>query len=164
MGEHPISQQIIDLLKEHTYWYDAFEHELVRTSEQAASLRPGYSFGQGAKALIVRAKVSGEGKKFFMLVMPADQKLDSGKAKKVLQSKDIRFATEEEVESITQGVRPGGVPPFGNLFGLQVVTDPMLYENEKIIFNAGRNYSIAVKSADYKKLVSPLIANIALPS
>jgi Ala-tRNA(Pro) deacylase len=160
MGEHPISQQIIDLLTEHNFWYEAFEHEPVRTSEEAASVRPGYSLGQGAKALIVRAKVSGEGKKFIMLVMPADQKFDSGKAKSVLRSKDVRFATEEEVESLTGGVKPGGVPPFGNLFGLQVVTDPALYTHEKIIFNAGRNCSIAVKSMDYKLLVSPLIAEI----
>lgn len=160
MGEHPISQKIIELLKQHNCWYEAFEHEPVRTSEEAALLRPEYSLRQGAKALIVRAKISGEGKKFVMLVMPADQKFDSGKAKRVLRSKDTRFATEEEVEQITDGVKPGGVPPFGNLFGLQVVTDPRLYKSEKIIFNAGRTCSIAMKSADYKQLVAPLVAEI----
>lgn len=159
MDEHPISQQIIELLKEHGYWYEAFEHEPVRTSEEAALLRPGYSLKQGAKALIVRAKVSGEGKKFFMLVMPADQKFDSSKAKKVLRSKEMRFATEEEVDEITHGIKPGGVPPFGNLFGIQVITDPALFRNETIIFNAGRTCSIAVKSVDYKRLVEPMVAS-----
>jgi len=160
MSEHPIGQQIIDLLEKHGYWYETFEHESVRTSEEVALLRPEYSLEQGAKALIVRAKVSGEGKKFFMLVMPASQKLDSSKAKKVLRAKDVRFATEAELESMTRGVKPGGVPPFGNLFNLQVVTDSTLYQNEKIIFNAGRNYSIAIKSTDYKQLVAPLVADI----
>ncbi|HUS26603.1 MAG TPA: YbaK/EbsC family protein [Nevskiaceae bacterium] len=75
-------------------------------------------------------------------------------------SKETRFATEEEVEQITDGVKPGGVPPFGNLFGLQVVTDPCLYESEKIIFNASRTCSIAMKSADYKQMVDPLAAEI----
>jgi len=160
MGEHPISQQIIDLLKSHNYWYETFEHEPVRTSEEAAVLRPGYTLQQGAKAIIVRAKVSGEGKKFVMLVMPADRRFDGTKAKAILHSKDLRFATEEEVESITDGVKPGGVPPFGNLFGLSVLTDPTLYKNEKIIFNAGRTCSIAIKSTDYKQLATPLVAEI----
>jgi Ala-tRNA(Pro) deacylase len=160
MSENSVSQLIIGLLENHQMWYETFEHEAVRTSEEAASLRPNYSLRQGAKALIVRAKISGQGKQFLMLVMPADQKLDSGKAKKTLNAKELRFATEAEVEDVTDGVRPGGVPPFGNLFGLQVVTDPSLFANERIVFNAGRTCSIAMKSADYRVLVSPTITGI----
>ena len=160
MSEHPVGQRIIDLLEDRQMWYETFEHEPVRTSEEAASLRPGYSLRQGAKALIVRAKISGQGKQFLMLVMPADEKLDSGKAKKTLNAKELRFATEAEVEDLTDGVMPGGVPPFGNLFGLQVVSDPSLFANERIIFNAGRTCSIAMRSADYRLLVSPTITSI----
>jgi len=158
MGEHPIHQQIIDLLQEHDCWFEEFTHQAVRTSEEAAQTRQGYTLQQGAKAIIVRAKVPNEGKKFVMLVMPADQKFDNNKVKSVLRAKDIRFVTEEEVEAITKGVKPGGVPPFGNLFGLEVVSDPSLYTNEKIVFNAGRTSSIAMKSADYRKLVNPRVA------
>ena len=71
----------------------------------------------------------------------------------------MRFATEEEVDEITHGIKPGGVPPFGNLFGIQVITDPALFRNETIIFNAGRTCSIAVKSVDYKRLVEPMVAS-----
>jgi prolyl-tRNA editing enzyme YbaK/EbsC (Cys-tRNA(Pro) deacylase) len=95
-----------------------------------------------------------------MLVIPGDRKFDSAKVKHQLRSKDIRFATEDEVTKITEGVRPGGVPPFGNLFGLGVISDGSLYGNEKIVFNAGRNCSLAVKSADYRRLVQPHIADI----
>jgi Ala-tRNA(Pro) deacylase len=160
MSEHPVGQRIIGLLEDRQMWYETFEHEAVRTSEEAAALRPSYSLRQGAKALIVRVKISGQGKQFLMLVMPADEKLDSGKAKKTLNAKDLRFATEAEVEDLTGGVMPGGVPPFGNLFGLQVVSDPSLFANEKIIFNAGRTRSIAMKSADYRLLVSPTVESI----
>ena len=158
--EHPIAQQILDLLQQHGCWFEQFEHEPVRTSEEAAALRDGYSLRQGAKAIIIRAKVPNEGKKFVMLVMPADQKFNSAKAKQLLHAKDLRFATEDEVAEITHGVKPGGVPPFGNLFGLEIVSDQSLYHNEKIIFNAGRTISIAIKSADYKTLVQPTVAEI----
>ncbi|HSX05421.1 MAG TPA: YbaK/EbsC family protein [Candidatus Saccharimonadales bacterium] len=158
--EHPIHQQITDLLRQHDCWFEEFTHDAVRTSEEAAKTRPGYTLQQGAKAIIVRAKIPNEGKKFVMLVMPADQKFDNTKAKQVLHAKDIRFATEDEVAEITKGVKPGGVPPFGNLFGLEVISDKSLYDNEKIVFNAGRTSSIGMKSADYKQLVSPLVKEI----
>ena len=158
--EHPIHQQIVDLLQQHGCWFEEFVHEQVRTSEEAAKLRPGYTMQQGAKALIIRAKIPNIGKKFVMLVMPGDQKFDGAKVKALLHSKDIRFVTEQEVEEITGGVKPGGVPPFGNLFGLEVISDPSIYKNEKIIFNAGRTTSIAMKSTDYKRLVNPKIENI----
>jgi len=159
MGEHPIADQILSLLQGR--WSESFEHEAVRTSEEAAKIRDGYTLQQGAKAILVRIKTP-EGKKFAMLVMPADRKFDSAKAKQVLASKDMRFATEEEVEEITGGIRPGGVPPFGNLFGLRVVADPSLFENEKIVFNAGRTASIAMLSADYRELVRPTVAEIVV--
>jgi Ala-tRNA(Pro) deacylase len=158
--EHPIAQQIISLLHEHDVWVESFEHEHVRTSEEAAALRPGYTLAQGAKAIIIRAKIPNEGKRFIMLVMPGNKKFDSSKVKQVLGSKDIRFATEDEIAEITSGVKPGGVPPFGDLFKLEVISDPSLYENEKIIFNAGRNVSIAMMSRDYKELVKPKLAAI----
>ncbi|HSW98914.1 MAG TPA: YbaK/EbsC family protein [Candidatus Saccharimonadales bacterium] len=160
MGEHPIHQQITDILRQHNCWFEEFTHPPVRTSEEAAALRDGYTLQQGAKAIIIRAKIPNEGKKFVMLVMPADQKFDSAKVKQVLSCKDIRFATDEEVEEITKGVKPGGVPPFGNLFGLEVISDKSLYDNEKIVFNAGRTSSIAMRAADYQKLVTPKIAEI----
>jgi prolyl-tRNA editing enzyme YbaK/EbsC (Cys-tRNA(Pro) deacylase) len=158
--EHPIHQQITDLLRQHDCWFEEFEHETVRTSEESAALRDGYTLQQGAKAIIIRAKIPNRGKKFVMLVMPGDHKFDSAKVKQSLHSKDIRFATEEEVEEITKGVKPGGVPPFGNLFELEVITDKTLYDNEKIIFNAGRTSSIGMKSADYKTLVQPRVEAI----
>ncbi|MGF7229673.1 MAG: YbaK/EbsC family protein [Candidatus Saccharibacteria bacterium] len=158
--EHPVHQQITDILREHNYWFEEFQHEAVRTSEEAAEIRDGYTLQQGAKALIVRIKIPSEGKKFVMLVMPADQKFDNVKAKQVLGAKDIRFATEDEVAEITHGVKPGGVPPFGNLFGLEVISDKTLYDNEKIVFNAGRTSSIGMKSADYRILGRPIIAEI----
>jgi len=107
MSEHPIAKEIVSLLEENNYWHETFEHEPVRTSEEAASLRPNYTLKQGTKAIILRVKVPSVGKKFVMLVMPGDKKFDSAKVKPLLHSNDIRFATEEEVQTITDGVKPG---------------------------------------------------------
>lgn len=160
MSEHPIAAQILDQVTQANFWSESFAHEPVRTSEDAAQLRADYSLQQGAKAIILRVKIPSEGKKFVMLVMPGDKRFDSAKTKDILKSRDIRFATEEEVETVTGGIKPGGVPPFGNLFGIEVIVDTSLFNNDKIIFNAGRNFSIALKSAEYTELVKPRIADI----
>lgn len=153
MKYHPVTQQIINILKEKHFWFTTFEHEPVRTSEEAAKVRTGYTLKQGAKALILKV-----GKKFIMVVLPGDSKMDSKKIKNYCNSKSLRFATPEEVLKITGGVKVGGVPPFGNLFGLEVIADPTLFDNEKIVFNAGdRRFSIAMLAEDYREAVNPKI-------
>jgi len=158
---HKVMIDIQKILTDSGSWYETFEHEPVRTSEQAARTRPGYSLQQGAKALVVNVKKSKSEKFFVMLVLPAHLKIDNKKVKEYFQAKDFRFATEGEVLEITDGVQPGAVPPFGNLFDLEVLVDPKLLENQKIAFNAGdRSFSIAMKSEDYINLVNPKILDI----
>lgn len=159
MTYHLIVNKIINILEENNCWFETFEHKPVRTSEEAAKIRTGYSLQQGAKAMIVRARVNRKSK-FVMLVYPADKKFDSKKVKQLLKTNDLRFATEEEVVKITSGVVPGGVPPFGNLFGLEVYCDQGLFENEKIVFNAGdQRFSIAMKTEDYQKIIKPTVSS-----
>ncbi len=159
---HRCVSKIRNLLQENDMWYDYMEHKAVRTSEEAAEIRPDqYTLKQGAKALIVRIKKSGGVKFFVMLIVPGDLKFDIKKTKKLFTAKDIRFATKDEVLKITGGIKLGGVPPFGNLFNLEVYTDDKVFENDVIIFNAGdKKVSIAIKTSDYQELVKPQIVNI----
>lgn len=161
MDYHPVTTAITDLLDAAQAWHETFEHEPVLTSAQAAEIRHGYSLHQGAKAILLRVKINESEKFFAMLVMPGDTQFDKGKVKKFFHARDIRFATEAEVGELTGGILPGGVPPFGNLFHLRVIADPSLFENEKIIFNAGdRRFSVATRADDYKRLVKPEIIEI----
>lgn len=160
MEYHATVSKILDLLQTNHCWHETFQHEPVRTSEEAARTRPGYTLHQGAKAMIVRVK--NPQPKFVMLVLPADLRFDNAKVKSFLSAKDLRFATEQEIGELTGGVQPGAVPPFGNLFGLDVVVDPTLFENERIVFNAGdRCFSLAMKSEDYKRLVNPQVRSFS---
>ncbi len=161
MDYHPITKGITTLLDQANSPYETFEHEPVRTSEQAAQLRHGYSLQQGAKAILLRVKINDSEKFFVMLVFPAHLQFDKVKVKKFFRARDIRFATEQEVGELTNGILPGGVPPFGNLFNLRVIVDPKLFDNEKIIFNAGdRRFSVAMRAEDYKRIVNPEIVEI----
>lgn len=161
MNYHSVVEKIKNLLIKNEVAFETFEHEAVRTSEEAAKVRTGYTIQQGAKALIVRAKISNQDKKFVMVVVPGDKRFDNQKLKNLLGAKDIRFATETEVGELTDGVQPGGVPPFGNLFGLDIYTDKSLINQQKIIFNAGdKRYSVGMLSSDYIQVVQPHISDL----
>lgn len=160
MEYHPVVEKIRERLRERGMWFESFEHEAVRTSEEAAQIRPGYTIDQGAKAIIARVKHAQRGKHFVMFVLPGSKRFDTMKIKAEFQLTDIRFATEAEVGEITGGVLPGGVPPFGTLFDLPVYCDRSLLDNEKIIFNAGdKRVSIAMRSEDYLAIVRPTVAS-----
>ena len=153
---HDTVGRIKALLDAEACWYETFEHQPVRTSEEAAATRPGYGLHQGAKAIILRVKRSKNDKFFVMLVFPADRKFDAKAVKDYFVARDIRFANEDEVAALTGGIQPGGVPPFGNLFDLPVYATPELLALERIVFNAGdRRFSLAMRSADHRQLVQP---------
>lgn len=129
-------------------------HEPVFTSEQAAAVR-GTALASGAKALIVKA-----GDHFVLLVVPADRKLDSRKARASLGVKALRFATPDEVLERT-GLRPGSIPPFGSLFGLPTYCDPALADHASINFNAGDHaISVQMAPADFLRAEQPTTAEL----
>ena len=161
MDYHPVVSKIIQILQTHKMQYVTFEHEPVRTSEEAAKVRPGFSLKQGAKAIILRTYTGNADHDFIMIVLPGDSRFNGSKLKKILHVRDIRFATPDEIAGITGGVEPGGVPPFGNIFNMRVVADSTLFDNEKIILNAGdRRFSVAMKSADYRYIIRPTVEDI----
>jgi Ala-tRNA(Pro) deacylase len=135
--------------------FTVLHHEPVFTSEQAAAVR-GVALASGAKALIVKA-----GERFVMVVIPADRKLDSKKARAALGSKSIRFASKEEVLHLTT-LEPGSIPPFGSLFGLPTYVDPALALNPSINFNAGdHSISIQMTHADYIAAEMPTLVGVS---
>jgi Ala-tRNA(Pro) deacylase len=145
-----IFQQLHARLTEAGIPFTVLRHEPVYTSEQAAAVR-GVPLSSGAKALVVKA-----GERFVMLVIPADRKLDSKKARVGIGVKAIRFATKEEVLQLT-GLEPGSIPPFGSLFGLPTYVDPALALNASINFNAAdHSISIQMAHADYLAAEAPV--------
>jgi Ala-tRNA(Pro) deacylase len=149
-----VVERLSEFLSRDGVRFTVTRHAPVFTSEEAAAVR-GAPLSSGAKALVVKA---GDG--FVMLVIPADRKLDSKKARATLGQKSIRFATRDEVEQVT-GLQPGSIPPFGSLFDLRTLVDPALGLNAAINFNAGdHSISIQMMHADYLATERPTAADL----
>ncbi|KKU77219.1 MAG: hypothetical protein UY04_C0061G0007 [Parcubacteria group bacterium GW2011_GWA2_47_7] len=80
---HPVAEKIETTLREKEVWYERFLHEPVRTSEEAAMVRPEYAQHQGSKSLIVYVRTIAADaacdKRFVMLVIPGDMQFDKKK-------------------------------------------------------------------------------------
>ncbi len=153
----PIFEQITELLDRLNIPYQLKEHPPARTSEESA-LHRGEPLKIGAKAMVLKT-----GTEFIMAVLPADRKIDSALLKQVLQTKNLRFASKEELKEIT-GLVPGSVPPFGSLFNLTMMVDKTVLEEEHLAFNAGSlEKSIKMKTKDYLQIVAPVVKSFSAP-
>ena len=149
-----VFEQIDQLLTQAGGKFDVVEHRAVYTSEEAAEVR-GSSLASGAKALLIKV-----GDAVMLFVMPANRKLDNRKVRDHFDQRRIRFASIEEVLAIT-GLKPGSIPPFGTLFNLDTVCDPLLGENHSINFNAGEHTrSVSMAFDDYVRIEKPRLLEI----
>ncbi len=134
----------------------AFEHHrTVFTASEVAQTEhiPGRMM---AKSVIVEA----DGK-LALLALPATEKVDLGKVEAALHAKHARLASEEEFQQAFPDCELGAMPVFGNLYGLPVVVDSELAENDNIVMQAGTHTdTVRLRYADFARLVAPLVAEI----
>ena len=155
MSRTPVTDRLEGWLREAGAPFEMVEHAPVRTSEEAARVR-GTPLEAGATALVVRAE-----ERFVHCVLPAHLKADNGLLRGLLGTRKLRFATPEELLTLT-GCVPGAVPPFGNLFGLPVLLDEALCANERVAFNAGSNtVSITMRCEDLVRLTGATVCRFA---
>jgi len=56
----------------------------------------------------------------------------------------------------------GAMPPFGNLYGVEVYVDPALAAHRQITFNAGTHReTMTIAYADFVRLVRPRVLELA---
>jgi prolyl-tRNA editing enzyme YbaK/EbsC (Cys-tRNA(Pro) deacylase) len=97
-----------------------------------------------------------------MFVISASKKIDSKKAKKILGTKSLSFASREEVLENCH-CNSGAVPPFGDMFGMEVYVDKSILDQKEINFNAGRNdKSIQMKTKDYLKVTKHRVEDFSV--
>lgn len=156
-GGQAVYDNIVHELETYNVIFDPYEHESVRTSEEAAKIR-NTPLSEGAKALILIAD-----KKPILVTVPGDRKLDTKAFRKQFGVKDLKMATPEEVEKVTGGVTIGAVPPFGHIFNIVLYMDESLRESEYVSFNAGlQTRSIRIKQKDFERVSKPIVGSFSL--
>lgn len=142
-------ESIINFLNERNIPYRSVYHEQTFTSEESAKAR-GEDVKIGGKSLLMKVNED-----FKLFVLSGALKVDSKKIKTHFKTREIRFATKEELLELT-GLVPGSVPPFGRpILNFELYLDDSIVQNEKIAFNAGSlTDSIIMKTSDYLSIVT----------
>ncbi|MEN7550299.1 YbaK/EbsC family protein [Rapidithrix thailandica] len=97
-----------------------------------------------------------------MAVLPASERVDFELLKACLHISDVQLATEQEFKNLFPDCEVGAMPPFGNLYGMEVYVAQSLTENEEIAFNAGTHIElIRMEYSDYERLVQPKVMDYA---
>jgi Ala-tRNA(Pro) deacylase len=138
--------------------YELLSHSKAYTAQEIASRAhiPGQEL---AKTVIV--KIDGN---LAMAVLPASAHVDTAAIKAELGAEDVRLATEFEFKDRFPDCELGAMPPFGNLYGMQVLVDENLAKDVEIAFNAGSHTELMRLSyQDFVTLVQPRIMRFSMP-
>jgi Ala-tRNA(Pro) deacylase len=152
-----LTSRLREFLDERHARYETIPHSHTATAQETAESAhvPGKEF---AKSVMVKLD-----DRMIMTVLPADVQIDLDRVKQLTGSVHAELAGETEFGTLFPGCEIGAMPPFGNLYGLEVFVDAEMAEDEMIAFNAGTHEELVRMSyEEYEKLVKPVRANLAI--
>ena len=146
------AQKLKEFLDERNVEYITISHSPAYTAQRIAELThiPGKEL---AKTVIV--KLDGE---FAMAVLPASHRVDLDYLRRGVKAENVEVASEAEFKDLFPDCEVGAMPPFGNLYDMDVYVAEKLSEDEEIAFNSGSHTELVKLSyQDFEKLVSPTV-------
>ncbi len=139
-------------LDENNVKYITVRHSSAYTAQEIAA-KAHVSGKEVAKTVII--KVEG---KMAMAVLPASYQLDFKLLKHLFGTQQVTLATEAEFSYSFPDCEVGAMPPFGNLYDMEVYVAESLAEDKQIAFNNGSHTEMLKMSfEDYERLVQPRI-------
>ncbi len=150
-------RRIKEYLDSHKVKYMVISHNMAFTAQEiAASVH--ISGHEMAKTVIV--KVDG---RLAMAVLPASYKVNFRVLSDIVGTKNVELANEQEFQFRFPECEVGAMPPFGNLWNMDVYVSERLSFNDNIIFNAGLHTElIEMTYKDFVNLVRPTVSNYAI--
>jgi Ala-tRNA(Pro) deacylase len=160
-SEKDIHQQLRDLLDREDAVYRVVEHEQEGHTEMIAKIR-GNRIEQSIKSIVVQVRLGRKENIYCLANVPGDCRIDFDGIKSHFSADSVAFAAREKAQELT-GCVIGAIPPFSFSDQLQVLADPLIGQNEEVVFNAGRlDRSIFMKLDDYIRIARPQLVKIAL--
>lgn len=145
-------KRLTEFLDKNSVKYVVMSHSAAYTATEVAAIAhlPGKEL-----AKTVMTRVDG---KMNMIVLPASSMVDFGELRKDLNASKVELATEADFKELFPECEVGAMPPFGNLFAMDVIVERTLADTHEIAFNAGNHKElIRMSYADFERLVRPKV-------
>ncbi|MDR8390344.1 YbaK/EbsC family protein [Aliifodinibius sp. S!AR15-10] len=152
----PLSR-LTEYLDDNDKKYVVIKHSKAFTAQEVAASAhiPGREM---AKTVIL--KVDGDLK---MLVLPSTHDVDFDQVKEQLGAKEVSLASEDEFSGMFPDCEVGAMPPFGNLYDMEVLVAESLTDDEEIAFNAGTHRELVrMAYQDFEDLANPNIVPVSV--
>ncbi len=149
-------KKLKDFLDKTKTKYVSIKHSPTYTAQEIAASAhiPGKEL---AKTVMV--KLDG---KLAMAVLPASFRVDLNRLKDAAGVGVVEIANEQDFKNLFPECELGAMPPFGNLYDMDVYVAQSLTEDEEIAFNAGSHTElIKLAYKDFEKLVAPKVVEFA---
>jgi Ala-tRNA(Pro) deacylase len=145
-------KKLKEFLDQEKIKYVSIIHSTAYTAQEVAA--SAHVTGRElAKTIIV--ELDGE---MAMAVLPANRKIVLQDLREVTGSDEVKFASEDEFGERFPGCETGAMPPFGNLYGMEVYLAESLTSNTELAFNAGSHTEVIKMSfQDFERLVQPKV-------
>jgi Ala-tRNA(Pro) deacylase len=151
-------QTLREFLDRNRIKYVTISHSAAHTAQEVAASAhiPGR-----AMAKTVIGKLDG---RLTMAVLPSSEMVDLELLADAAFAQRAELADEDEFRDRFPDCELGAMPPFGNLYGMDVYVADSLAEDEEIAFNAGSHTEvIRMAYPDYARLVKPRILRFGAP-
>ena len=151
------SKKLREFLDGKSVKYISIIHSKAYTAQEIAASAhiPGKEL---AKTVMI--KIDG---RMAMAVLPASYKVDFDLLKHALNAERVRLAYEQEFKDKCPDCEVGAMPPFGNLYELEVYVAQSLTEDDEIAFNAGTHTELMkMKYKDFERLVKPKVLKFSM--
>ncbi|MFQ5881218.1 MAG: aminoacyl-tRNA deacylase [Candidatus Methylomirabilales bacterium] len=145
-------RRLQEFLEQQGVTYQVNRHAEAYTAQEVAA-KSHVSGRYLAKVVIVKR---GEG--FVMTVLPAACRVSLDRLKEILASEEVALAKEAEFVKLFPDCEPGAMPPFGNLYAVEVYVDEEIAARPEIVFQGGTHRElVTVAYRDFARLVQPKV-------
>ena len=151
------ARKLKEFLDSRNISYEKINHSQAFTAQEIAASAhiPGKEL---AKTVMI--KLDG---KMAMAVLPASYRVDFKLLKEAAGAQNIELASEGEFRGMFPECEVGAMPPFGNLYGLEVFVAETLAEADKMAFNAGSHTElIRLSYKDFETHVRPRVGKFSV--
>jgi len=151
-----IPQRIRDYLDSQDVPYETLHHSQAFTAQEVA-----HSLHVSGKKCVKAVVASGDNK-LVLAVMPASHRLNFQELKSTLKVNHLEMLVESELAELFPDCDLGAIPPFGNLYGIEVWVDRAVANAEKILVCAGTHEDcFRMRYSDFAKLARPFLGHFS---
>lgn len=150
------SQRLEEYLQSRQVPFQTLSHPYAMTAKETAS---SAHIDSREMAKTVMVKLDG---KLAMAVVPANEWVELDRLREIAGANDVAVASESEFSDRFPECEIGAMPPFGNLYGMDVLASDAFADVGQIAFNAGSHREVMRMAwRDFERLAHPRVARVS---